>query len=207
MWNQIAELAVTTQWVWTPPTPAEWFRFEFLQLQEVKVDLAQGDGSALFSMPIRVTTNNTQILQFRRPPLNLTEQSVAVRTGDRVYRNYSLGWLVRVFTSDDEDLMPVSNPVIVNIPATSSSTAAITPVASSATSIVLLAANANRKDVKIFNNSTSRLYVAFLGTASIAACSLLLEPGGLYEGEVNYTGVISGIWAAVNGNALVTELT
>ena len=102
--------------------------------------------------------------------------------------------------------MPLSNPVIVNLPTTSGTTPTATTVASAATSTTLLAANSSRKDAKIFNSSTARLYVAFGPAASLTAFAFMLEAGGFYEFAIPYTGVISGIWSAVNGNALITEI-
>ncbi|MCY7272381.1 MAG: hypothetical protein LH702_01210 [Phormidesmis sp. CAN_BIN44] len=103
--------------------------------------------------------------------------------------------------------MPLSNPITINIPSSAGATSTLTTVASAITSTAILPVNAARKDVKIFNNSTSRLYLAFGVTASVAGFTVLLEAGGFYEMAIAYTGAISGIWIAANGNALVTELT
>lgn len=103
--------------------------------------------------------------------------------------------------------MPLSNPVTVNVPSNSASASTLTTVASVATSTAILPINTNRKDVKIHNNSTSRLYLAFGVTASLTAFTVLLEAGGFYEMAIAYTGAISGIWSSANGNALITELT
>lgn len=88
----------------------------------------------------------------------------------------------------------------------SASSATITAVASSATSVELLAANASRKGFKLFNDSNKDAYVAFAATASTAAYTLKMAPQSFYESDtVQYTGVISAIWSAVNGNMLVTS--
>lgn len=103
--------------------------------------------------------------------------------------------------------MALYNPVTVSIPSSATSTGAPTSVASAATNSVLLAANSNRKGSTIYNNSTSRLYVALGSVASLAAFTALLEAGGYYETPFLFAGVINGIWAFANGNALITELT
>lgn len=103
--------------------------------------------------------------------------------------------------------MPLSNPATITVPSGVSASSALTTVASAIASTTILAANASRKDAKIHNNSTARLYLAFGAAASIASFSVLLEAGGFYEMAIPYTGAISGIWSAVNGNALVTEMT
>ena len=85
-------------------------------------------------------------------------------------------------------------------------------VNSSASSVTLIAANASRKSLTIYNNSTSVLYVCFQETATEAACKVPLSAkvngiGGLYEMPATqiYTGVVSGIWASANGNASIYE--
>lgn len=88
----------------------------------------------------------------------------------------------------------------------SNSTAALTQVASSTSSVAVLAANANRKEGLIFNNSTANLYLAFTGTASTTAFTVKLTTNTAYALPTPlYKGVISGIWDAANGTAQVTE--
>ncbi len=88
----------------------------------------------------------------------------------------------------------------------SNSTAALTQVASSTTSVTVLAANINRKEALIFNNSTANLFLAFTGTAATTAFTVKLAAGASYVLPMPlYKGVISGIWDAVNGTAQVTE--
>ncbi len=88
----------------------------------------------------------------------------------------------------------------------SNSTAALTQVTSSTSSVTILAANTNRKEALIFNNSTANLFLAFTGTASVTAFTVKLAAGGSYALPMPlYKGVISGIWDAVNGTAQVTE--
>ena len=88
------------------------------------------------------------------------------------------------------------------------STAALTTVAASATSVSLLAANANRRQFFIVNNGSKTLYVAFAATATTGAFTFIISSNGTYISPVDgYTGVISGIWNTANGNAQVTEIT
>ncbi len=88
----------------------------------------------------------------------------------------------------------------------SNTTAALTQVASSITSVTILAANVNRKEALIFNNSTANLFLAFTATASLTAFTVKLAAGTAFTlpGPL-YKGVISGIWDAANGTAQVTE--
>jgi hypothetical protein len=84
-------------------------------------------------------------------------------------------------------------------------------VASSAASVTILAANANRRGALIWNDSTQILYILLVtgGTASTTVYTLQIAPQQLFDLQrvSVYTGAIIGIWASANGNARVTELT
>lgn len=88
-----------------------------------------------------------------------------------------------------------------------SSTATLSNVASSATSVTILAANTARKGAQIYNDSTQILYVKFGTTASTSSFTVPLAAATYYELPAGYTGRIDGIWASANGNARVTEET
>lgn len=103
--------------------------------------------------------------------------------------------------------MPLNNPATVTVNTPTSSTATPSTVTASTTTITVLAANSNRKGGTVWNNSTAKLYIEFGATASTSAFTAILEAGGYYEIPFSYTGAISGIWLAANGNALVRELT
>lgn len=89
----------------------------------------------------------------------------------------------------------------------SSTAATITTIAAEIASSVLLAANPDRKGAIVHNKSTSKLHLALSATATVTAYTAPLDPDDYWEMPFNYTGVISGIWTAANGNAIVTELT
>jgi len=82
-----------------------------------------------------------------------------------------------------------------------------TSVASAMATTTLLAANANRLGATVFNNSTANLYLALGAGAGTTNFTIKLAAGAYYPIPFGFTGIISGIWDAVNGNALVTELT
>lgn len=87
-------------------------------------------------------------------------------------------------------------------------TSAPTNVASSITSVTLLAANVNRLGATIRNDSNSRLFVKLGSTASATSFTERLESQQYYEIPFGYNGIIDGIWAPnVSGSARVTELT
>lgn len=88
-----------------------------------------------------------------------------------------------------------------------SGSAALTSVASSASSVSLLAANAARKGIVLFNDGTQIAYVAYAATATSSAFTIKMFPGSFLEPQTNYSGAISAIWASANGSMRVTELS
>jgi hypothetical protein len=84
-------------------------------------------------------------------------------------------------------------------------TAALTQPAASATTAVLLAAS-NRHGFVITNDGSTTLFLAFAATATATAYTVPIAAGASYSSsDVNYGGVISGIWSgAPTGNARVT---
>lgn len=95
-------------------------------------------------------------------------------------------------------------------------TGTLANVASSATSVTILAASATdattgrptRKGVTIYNDSTQILYLKLAASAASATSyTIQMAAGTYYECPFSYTGEIRGIWASANGNARVTELT
>ena len=82
-----------------------------------------------------------------------------------------------------------------------------TDVASSASSVLLLAANAGRKGYSIRNDSTQTLYTA-RGEAATTSHADRIVPGDQVDFiPADYTGDIYGIWSSANGFARIAELT
>jgi hypothetical protein len=84
-----------------------------------------------------------------------------------------------------------------------------TSVASSASSVTLLASNPQRKRVFISNASTAILYIRMdtTGQAATATSGHSIQMAANTNLEiVGFTGVITGIWASANGFANMTEL-
>jgi hypothetical protein len=89
-----------------------------------------------------------------------------------------------------------------------SATGAKSNVSGSASSVTILASNANRLGAKVWNDSTAILYLDESGgTASATSCTVKLMPDNYYEVPFHYTGAITGIWASATGAARVTEFT
>ena len=96
-----------------------------------------------------------------------------------------------------------STPTI-NIGTVSRATSApTTSVASSATSVTLLALNANRRWASFRNDSTSVAYIAKSGTASASSVYQLEPQGYLYFDD--YTGIVTAIWVSANGFMRIEE--
>jgi hypothetical protein len=88
------------------------------------------------------------------------------------------------------------------------STGTVSSVASSASSVVILAANALRKGATVYNDSTQILYLKLAASAaSSSSYTVQMASGAYYEVPFSYSGELRGIWASANGNARVTELT
>jgi hypothetical protein len=89
------------------------------------------------------------------------------------------------------------------------STATVTSVASSISSVAILAANSKRRGACIVNASTAILYLRLDGGTATATTghSVQLPTLGYYEVPFGFTGAITGIWAAANGSANITEFT
>lgn len=115
--------------------------------------------------------------------------------------------------------LPVSVPGNVNVtvsntplPVTMSqvdpANATLTQVASSASSVTILAANANRHQFIVYNQGSKILYLAFHSSASLTAYTVQVPSNTMYESSLNgYTGIVTGIWNAANGTAVITEIT
>lgn len=94
-------------------------------------------------------------------------------------------------------------PVNLSIPRTPTTTS----VASSASSVLILAANVNRKGVLICNDSTAILRLSFSNPATTANAFVAIPAAGTFalDPSLLATGAIYGIWSAANGTAQVTE--
>lgn len=125
---------------------------------------------------------------------------------------FKVAWIPSLTLTIYEDSMPLSFEPIVNVPSQNASTATSVTVPISATSVSFLAANANRKKFVIANNTNQDLYIDFDAAASAADHAIKIPKVtasgfiATYELE-EYTGVVSGIWAAAGtGAALVREM-
>lgn len=125
---------------------------------------------------------------------------------------YKADWIDSLTLTIFEDSMPLNFEPVVNIPSQAANSASSFTIPNSATSVSLLAANANRKKLSIANNSNQDLFIDLDATASVADHAIKIPKvtasGFIATYELqSYTGVVSGIWAAAgSGAALVREL-
>lgn len=90
-----------------------------------------------------------------------------------------------------------------------SASASLSTPAHSASSSSLVATNANRKGIVIYNDSASATaYLSYASTSSLTTYTRRLPPGAEYENNfIDYTGPISFISDVVSGNLHVTEMS
>ena len=96
------------------------------------------------------------------------------------------------------------NPIPTSVPVRTPTT---TSVASSASSVTILASNANRRGISIANDSTQVLRLSYATPATTANAFIVMQPGSFLwlDQQLMITGTIYGIWASANGTAQVTE--
>lgn len=89
----------------------------------------------------------------------------------------------------------------------SSGKAIQTSVPSNTASVTILAANPARRGASIQNTSTAILYLLLGGGTATAttAHSVQMAANTYFEVPFGFTGAITGIWAAANGQANITE--
>lgn len=86
-------------------------------------------------------------------------------------------------------------------------TSTVTSVPASIVSVQLLAAEANRIEAIIRNDSVSEsLYVKYGSAASSTSHTVELIPGDSLVVD-KYTGIIHGIWTSATGDARITQVT
>lgn len=96
-------------------------------------------------------------------------------------------------------------PMVMDVaPRTVSATVSVT---SSASSVTITAANADRKGISIYNNSTAALYLSYATPATAANSFMQMQPGSLLmlDQQLMVSNAIYGIWTAANGSAQITE--
>lgn len=200
-WTVLSVISVKQDWQITPvlPTEAGYFRFSFATAG-IPVWIAQCNPTTLDIYDERriTATAYAQILEFEAPPF-FSDRALALRVP-----NFATPFQVQIEVSS----MPfISSGGSSSGNATSVATAGnVTTVDASTNAVTLLAANAARKKLIVINSSTAIMYLAFGETATVAEHTIAVGNGDGYELE-GYTGIVSAIWAAATGKAMITEFS
>lgn len=88
-----------------------------------------------------------------------------------------------------------------------SDTSAVTSVSGSASSVTVLASNADRLGGVFYNDSSASAYLKLGATASTSSFTIKMATGDYFEIPYGYTGRVDCIWDSATGNMRVTELT
>lgn len=154
------------------------------------------------SLASTTVTGNVTVVQPTGTNLHTVVDSSALPTGAATASNQATE--IASLASIDSKL---TSPLVVQ--GSKSTTSSITSVSGSASSVSLLASNANRKGAAFYNDSSAILYLKLGATASTTSYTVQLVAGAYYEIPfiTPYTGAIDGIWASAAGAVRITELT
>ena len=126
----------------------------------------------------------------------------------RAFSKYLESWREATLRVLCQILTQLADGIAVTVTPTQASTATVTSVNDSNADQTLLAANANRVGLNIYNDSDQILYVKYGGVATTTDFTVPIGPGDFWSMDPVYTGVLHGIWAANStGAAKITELT
>jgi hypothetical protein len=201
-WTSLATVTLSRAWQFSELTESTYFR---LRQEAPSYDygfrISQFDDNSLLIGPEIVLGAESQVLDLSPPPLMNPNRRIGLRVYNRA--RVPAAWTVIL---EESDAMPIANPVTATVTFPSAAAATSTTVAAATVTTAIVAANANRKGLTIFNNSTARLYLDHDASVSATDFAVLLEAGGFYEVPREYAPLaMSGIWTAVNGNCLVRE--
>ncbi len=94
----------------------------------------------------------------------------------------------------------------LSVAPTTASTSTITSVAENATSVTVLASNANRLAASLYNGSASACYLKYGVTASASSFTKRLQTGEFHQVIGAYTGRIDCIWDTAPGTGVAAML-
>jgi hypothetical protein len=199
-WELLTELEFTdSDWHFSPITNADLFRFHYAPLAgALRLYIAQAQtlaGIEIFDLRRLYPKPEIEIIEYPKPEF-FSDRCLALRA----YAN-SYPWTLQI----EAWSMPLSRSI--SLQPVTSATATSSAVNASTTSVSLLAANTSRKGATIWNASTAILYLDLDAASSNSAYAVQIGAGDYYEVPFGFTGEISGVWAAANGNAQIREFT
>lgn len=102
--------------------------------------------------------------------------------------------------------MPLNNSVlslVIENEGSSSISKSTIPVPADITGAVqIVAANASRKGLSLWNASTGNILIEYGAAPTASAYAFKLNPNSYFELPYDYKGVIQGLWDATGGNGL-----
>lgn len=206
-WQFFHSLDLSSSWQFTPTCEFDLVRITHeTSIQSSKMLIGQAQSTVITELwDVRRTyaKPEVEIFCFEKPEF-FDDRRLALRTISNVV-TAEIVWKVHL----EAWTMPLSRTSSIKpIPSTS---AAASTVAANTSSVQLLAANENRRGATLWNASTALLRIDFAAphanvTFANSPYAVEIGAGDYYELPFNYTGIISGIWSAANGNCLVREL-
>jgi hypothetical protein len=176
----------------------------------------QGGSAVSSANPLWVQTSGTGMVVSQGTATNLKAQAENYQGGSAVSTSNPL-WTQVSGTASVNQIQMNGVAISTSIGPTGTGTqriiganvaaATMSSVAASTTTQVLFSSNASRMNAIAFNDSTANLYIAYAATASAtSAVTYKVLPGQYWRiDQPAYSGVISGIWDAVNGKVWTTE--
>lgn len=79
-------------------------------------------------------------------------------------------------------------------------------VPASLTTVTLSAADATRRGLAVFNNSSADIYIKMGAGASTSSFTFKGTTNSYFEVPFNYTGIVTAVWGTASGSAEVTEV-
>ena len=103
--------------------------------------------------------------------------------------------------------MPLFNPgtaqITFPIATNVTSTTVVPPTETTlATAKILVAANLNRKNLTLFNQSTGTVYVDYGRAPTATDCAFPLRPDGYWEIPGDCTVQVQGLWSVIGGTGV-----
>ena len=199
-WELLTELEFTdSDWHFSPITNADLFRFRYAPFAgALRLYIAQAQTLAemeIFDLRRLYPKPEIEIIEYPKPEF-FSDRRLAMRAYAASYP-----WTLQI----EAWSMPLSRSI--SLQPVTSATATSSAVNASTTSVSLLAANASRKGAIIWNASTAILYLDLDAASSNSAYAVQIGAGDYSEVPFGFTGEISGVWAAANGNAHIREFT
>ncbi|MBE9012659.1 hypothetical protein IQ250_20880 [Pseudanabaenaceae cyanobacterium LEGE 13415] len=200
-WTQLATISATQDWQYTPVISPDLgyvrLRFEApgLPVWIAQADTTDPDDILIYDDRRFLTTAHAKILDLEAPPF---------------FRSRSLAIRLPIFTTSRTVEIEVSSMPFISsgspiATVVSAAVGNVITIAASTQTLTLLEPNPNRKKLIVINNSTATMYLAFGEAASPTNHTIAISnDGDGYELE-GFTGIVSAMWTAANGQARITE--